>query len=118
MVAHHYVNALELARAAAQDDTELVNRAGPALRDAGDRAMTLNALPQAEAYFRRALELSSADDPQRPALLLRRGRALYLRAEEGAAELAEARTGLLAAGDRDSAAEAVMIPADIGRRQG
>src|SRR2546423_8698153 len=58
MVAHHYVNALELARAAGQEDTELVSRAGPALRDAGDRAMTLNAWPQAEADFPRALELS------------------------------------------------------------
>jgi class 3 adenylate cyclase/tetratricopeptide (TPR) repeat protein len=118
MVAHHYVNALELARAAGQDDAELVDPARAALRAAGDRAMTLNALPQAEAYFRRALELSSADDSERPALLLRCGRAMYLRSEEGAAELAEARTGLVAAGDRDSAAEAVLMLADIAWRQG
>src|SRR5256714_6606963 len=118
MVAHHYVSALELARAAGQDDTDLVSRARPALREAGDRAMTLNAWPQAETYFRRALELSSADDPERPGLLLRYGRALYLRAQEGAAELTEARAGLLAAGDRESAAEAVLMLADIAWKEG
>src|SRR5205814_3349608 len=42
MVAHHYVNALELGRAAGQDDGELVDRVRAALRHAGARAMTLN----------------------------------------------------------------------------
>src|SRR5205814_661636 len=69
MVAHHYVNALELARAAGQDDRELVDRARAALRAAGDRAMTLNALPQAEAYFRHALTLLPDEDAERPQLL-------------------------------------------------
>jgi class 3 adenylate cyclase len=118
MVAHHYVNALELARAAGQDDGALVDRARAALRDAGDRAMTLNALPQAEAYFRTALGLSSDDDPERPALLLRCGRAVYRQADEGAAELSEARTGLLAAGEREAAAEASLMLADIAWKHG
>jgi class 3 adenylate cyclase/tetratricopeptide (TPR) repeat protein len=118
MVAHHYVNALELARAAGQEDGELVGRARAALRDAGERAMTLNALPQAEAYFRTALELSPGDDAERPALLLRYGRVLYLRAEEGAAELTEARMGLLAAGEIEAAAEASLMLADIAWKQG
>ncbi|HEY8777270.1 MAG TPA: AAA family ATPase [Gaiellaceae bacterium] len=118
MVAHHYVNALELARASGQDDAALVDRVRAALRDAGDRAMTLNALPQAEAYFRQALDLSSKEDPERPALLLRCGRALYRQAVEGAAELSEARRGLLAAGDRESAAEALLMLADIAWSQG
>jgi tetratricopeptide (TPR) repeat protein len=118
MVAHHYVNALELARASGQDDGSLVDRARAALRDAGDRAMTLNALPQAEAYFRQALGLSSDDDPERPALLLRCGRAVYRQSEEGASELGEARTGLLAAGDREGAAEASLMLGDIAWKQG
>jgi tetratricopeptide (TPR) repeat protein len=80
--------------------------------------MTLNALPQAESYFRAALDLGSPDDPERPALLLRCGRALYLRAEEGTAELIEARTGLLAAGEREAAAEAALMLADILWKQG
>src|SRR5207247_5226593 len=118
MVAHHYVNALELARAAGQHDGTLVDRARAALRDAGDRAMTLNALAQAESYFRTALGLSSDDDPERLALLLRCGRALYRQADEGAAELSEARTGLLAAGEREAAAEALLMLADIAWKQG
>ncbi len=118
MVAHHYVNALELARAAREHDEALVDRARAALRDAGDRAMTLNALPQAEAYFRTALGLSADDDPERPALLLRCGRARYRQAEEGSPELSEARTALLAAGDREAAAEASLMLADIAWRQG
>jgi len=118
MVAHHYVNALELARAAGQDDGALVDRARAALRDAGDRAMTLNALPQAEAYFRKALALSSDDDPERSALLLRCGRALYRQADEGFAELSEAHAGLLAAGEREAAAEASLMLADIVWKQG
>jgi class 3 adenylate cyclase len=118
MVAHHYVNALELARAAGQDDGALVDRVRAALRDAGDRAMTLNALPQAEAYFRQAVDLSSEEDPERPGLLLRCGRALYRQADEGVAELNEARTGLLAAGERDAAAEASLMLADIAWKEG
>jgi hypothetical protein len=118
MVAHHYVNALELARASGQDDQSLVDRARAALRDAGDRAMTLNALPQAEAYFRQALGLSSDDDPERPALLLRCGRARYRQAEEGSPELSEAHTALLAAGDREAAAEASLMLADVAWREG
>jgi tetratricopeptide (TPR) repeat protein len=118
MVAHHYVNALELARAAGQDDGALVDRVRAALRDAGDRAMTLNALQQAAAYFRQAFDLSAEGDPERPALLLRCGRALYVQAEEGTAELSEAHTGLLAAGDREGAAEASLMLADIAWKQG
>jgi hypothetical protein len=80
--------------------------------------MTLNALPQAESYFRTALDLTSDDDAERPALLLRCGRALYRQAEEGAAELSEARTGLLAAGEREAAAEASLMLADLAWTQG
>ena len=118
MVAHHYVNALELARAAGQIDGGLVDRARAALRDAGDRAMTLNALPQAEAYFRSALGLSSADDPERPALLLRCGRAVYRQEDEGAAELSEARKGLVEVGEKEAAADASMMLADIAWKHG
>jgi len=64
------------------------------------------------------LGFSSDDDPERPALLLRCGRALYRQAEEGAAELSEARAGLLATGDREAAAEASLMLADIAWRQG
>src|SRR5207248_7095348 len=52
MVAHHYVNALELARASGQELSGLDERTVRALREAGERALALNALAQAENYLR------------------------------------------------------------------
>jgi class 3 adenylate cyclase/tetratricopeptide (TPR) repeat protein len=118
MVAHHYVNALELTRAAGQDVSAIVGRAREALREAGDRALSLNALPQAENYFREALALADASDADHADLLFRLGRALYMRNEEGEEELAEARDKLLARGDREAAAEAALMLANVVWKQG
>ena len=52
MLAHHYLTALELARAAGNETPELVERARVALRDAGDRAASLNAFAAAGASTR------------------------------------------------------------------
>ena len=122
MVAHHYSNALELARAAGQDTGDLVVHTRTALREAGEHALTLNALAQAEEYFRRALALIEPDDPERLRLLLQYGRVRYLRDLAGVDEIMEAREGLSEAGDRDGAAEASLMLADIewqgGSREG
>ena len=118
MVAHHYLNALELTRAAGREDGVLADRAQAALRDAGDRALTLNALPQAELYFRQALALVNPDAEEHPQLLFRLGRARYLRDEEGVEELEAAQDGLLAAGDRDTAAEAALLLSDLAWKSG
>ena len=118
MVAHHYLNALELTRAAGREDGVLADRAQAALRDAGDRASTLNALPQAELYFRQALALVNPDAEEHPQLLFRLGRARYLRDEEGVQELEAAQDGLLAAGDRDTAAEAALLLSDLAWKSG
>jgi class 3 adenylate cyclase len=118
MVAHHYVNALELARAAGQDVSSISGRVRVALREAGDRALSLNALPQAEKYFREALALADMNDADHPDLLFRLGRALYLRNEEGDEELSEARDRLLARGDREVAAEAALMVANLRWKRG
>jgi class 3 adenylate cyclase/tetratricopeptide (TPR) repeat protein len=118
MVAHHYLSALELARASSQDIDTLGERAKAALRDAGDRAATLNALPQAERYYAEALALLPADDPERPELLLRLGRTRFLRHTEGADELEAARAGFLAVGDREQAAETSLMLAELSWRSG
>jgi class 3 adenylate cyclase/tetratricopeptide (TPR) repeat protein len=118
MVAHHYVNALELLRAAGEENDELRARTVRALCEAGERALKLNALPQAEAYFRQALELTAAGDPQSARLRLRYGRTLYLRFETGAEELEPARSGLVAQGDHDGAVEASLMLADICWKRG
>jgi class 3 adenylate cyclase/tetratricopeptide (TPR) repeat protein len=112
MVAHHYANALELTRASGGSPNGLVRRTRDALRDAGVRAASLNAVAQAERYFSEALELTEPDDPERVQLLYRLGAAKHIRSWEGSEELAEARDGFIAAGDPESAAEAVLRIAD------
>ena len=118
MVAHHYVSALDLARAAGQDVGAIAPRADVALREAGERAMSLNALRQAERYFSEALELTTETDGDSTAVLFRLGRVKYLNSFGGAEELERARDGLVAAGDRESAAEAALMLADVFWAQG
>jgi hypothetical protein len=122
MVAHHYLSALELARAAGQDLDEIAGPARAALREAGDRAAALNAMAQAERYYGAAVALMQADEPERPELLLRQGRMVFLRLHQGAELLEEARDGLLRAGDREAAADAALMLANIawtaGNRDG
>jgi class 3 adenylate cyclase/tetratricopeptide (TPR) repeat protein len=118
MLAHHYASALELARSAGQAVEELVPRARAALRLAGDRAAALNALPEAERYYRDALALTAREDPAFVELLFRRGRMLFLSGEEGEEELSEARELFLAAGERLRAAEAVIVLAQIAWNRG
>jgi tetratricopeptide (TPR) repeat protein len=96
------------------DPPHVSERAVRALREAGERALTLNALAQAENYYRQARALAP-DDAQ---LLLRYGRVLYLQNEEGEAELTEAHSRLEAAGEREAAAEASLMLADIAWKQG
>jgi class 3 adenylate cyclase/tetratricopeptide (TPR) repeat protein len=107
MLAHHYLTALELDKAAGVDTQELADRARLRLLEAGDRAYALSAFPAAVRSYSAALDLWPPDDPERPQLLLRLGR-VAVRTESGGAadELEEARDGLLAAGDPEAAAEA------------
>jgi tetratricopeptide (TPR) repeat protein len=82
------------------------------LRDAGVRAASLNAVAQAERYFTEARELTERDDPERVQLLYKLGAVKHIRSWEGSEELTEARDGFIAAGDPESAAEAVLRIAD------
>jgi class 3 adenylate cyclase/tetratricopeptide (TPR) repeat protein len=107
MLAHHYTAALELARAAGSDTDELTGRARQVLQAAGDRAFGLNAFPAAERYYADALALWPPDDPARPQLVFRHARALHAAGDARSERaLEEACDVLLAAGDRESAAEA------------
>jgi class 3 adenylate cyclase/tetratricopeptide (TPR) repeat protein len=113
MVAHHYVRALELAQAAGHEVESFAGRARIALREAGDRAAALNAHTQAANYYSDALELVHSDDSERFALLFLRGRSLFMGVGEGEGELEEASVGFEANGDREGAAEAALMLADI-----
>jgi class 3 adenylate cyclase/tetratricopeptide (TPR) repeat protein len=106
MLAHHYLAALELSRAAGEDAATLELPARLALRDAGDRAVALNLSAVAVGFYHEALELWPLDDPDRAGLLLRYGKALRHAERRGHEELGEARDAFLAGGDRERAAEA------------
>jgi len=108
MLAHHYVLALELARAAGLDDDALVEPARMSLREAGDRAVALSAFEGAVRLYERALELSP-DENERAQLLFRQGRAQHLPLGEGGREPLERALETLRGSDPASAAEAETI---------
>ena len=109
LLAHHYGRALAFASAAGQLSGDLADRTRLALRDAADRVTALGVHDRAARYYARSLELWPERDPQRPELEFRAGRARYH--SEGAGEelLTRARDGLLAAGNKQRAAEAEIL---------
>jgi class 3 adenylate cyclase/tetratricopeptide (TPR) repeat protein len=118
MLAYHYLSALEFARASGQATEALAGPARIALKEAGDRAWALVALPAAKRFYAAAFELWPPEEPGRADLLYRYGRALRFTEGRGDEELAEARDGLLAAGDRKTAAEAEALRARLSWDRG
>jgi tetratricopeptide (TPR) repeat protein len=112
LLAHHYLSALELARAAGTNAGVLAAAAATALERAGDRDFALNAFENAIRFYDEALALG-IDEGQRPRVLFRLGAALL---RSGGARrnevLEEARDALLAAGDPEEAAEASALLAE------
>ncbi len=115
MLAHHYLEALALARAAGQDTAEFAPRARRVLRDAGDRAQGLNAYTAAGGFYRQALELCAEDArEERADLLFRIGLAAFGSGVEGREKpLEQACAALLAVDDRRRAAEAEALLAEV-----
>ena len=120
MLAHHYLSALELARAAGQSTDELAQPARAALADAGERALALTAYAAAERFFRAALELWPDDArEQRAELLFRLALTLFYADAEGRADaLEQARAEALAVGDHARAAEIDSLLAQLAWMQG
>jgi class 3 adenylate cyclase len=107
LLAYHYKQALELARAAGNpEDPRLVERALESLRAAGERALALSAYAAADEFLVGALALCTPDDPARPRLLVLRARALFHLSGTGLELVKEALEGFAAAGDREGKAEA------------
>jgi len=118
LLAHHYLAALELARAAGVDAGVLTESAANALQRAGERAFGLNAFASAARFFEEALELGVVDE-ERPRVLFRLGAALHRSGDERkVARLEEARDALLAAADPETAAEACALLAEAWWDQG
>jgi DNA-binding SARP family transcriptional activator/class 3 adenylate cyclase len=118
LLAHHYGSALEFARLAHQETAGLEELARLSLRDAGRQALTLYAFPAAAGFFRRALELWPADEPERGRLLFDLGRALFWAERTGAEELEAARDALIESGDRGPAARAEILLTRLARDRG
>jgi class 3 adenylate cyclase/tetratricopeptide (TPR) repeat protein len=112
MLAHHYLQAIELTAAAGGDVGGFAADARVALADAGDRAFALHAYDAAVRFFRAALDLTPEDDPGLGRVLLRLGRALYAAGGRDPATLERARDALLAAGDGEGAVEANVALAE------
>jgi len=117
MLAHHYLSAIEFAAAAGEQLPDVAERARLALRAAGDRALALSSMRPAAQFYESALELWPTDDPERPYVLLGYGKALREVAVEGAEALIEA-SAALAGRDREAAAEAEIVLADLYWRRG
>jgi class 3 adenylate cyclase/DNA-binding SARP family transcriptional activator/tetratricopeptide (TPR) repeat protein len=118
LLAHHHGSALEFARLAHQETGPLEERARLALRNAGEHALTLYAFPAAAGYFRRALELWPAGDPERDRLRFDLGRSLFWAERTGDEELAAAREALLGIGDRARAVQAGVLLTRLARARG
>jgi class 3 adenylate cyclase len=119
LLAHHYLEALEYAKAAGQAAADLVERGRLALRDAGARALDLAALSSAARFFEAALELWPDNDPDRAELTLRAfGTRWSVSGGDRSAELIEVRDELLAAGRNDLAAEAELLLTNVFWYQG
>ena len=121
LLVHHYLAALELARAAGVDAPALVEPAIGVLFDAAERALRLNAHARAERYATTLLELLGGDDPRRPRALLALSAAEMDLGETAAPEHAlEAARGFAAQGDSAGAANAETFLANVfwqvGRR--
>ena len=119
MLAHHYLTALELSRAAGRPLEDVAGAARVALREAGDRAFSLNVFPTATRYYAAALELWPTEDLDRAELLFRLARARFVSGDELRDQsLAEAREALLASGRSERAAEADALLAEVWWQRG
>jgi class 3 adenylate cyclase/tetratricopeptide (TPR) repeat protein len=103
IIAHHYSQAVALARATGEQArrlAELEERARRFLILAGDRAIGLN-VAQAQVYYQRALALCPPDHPERPWIVAGTARAAFQsgRVQDAAVAYEEAIAGFARHGD-------------------
>jgi tetratricopeptide (TPR) repeat protein len=121
VLAHHYLQALELAEATG-DSVQAAELAQPArhfLALAGDRALGLDT-GQAEARLARALALTPANDPGRTVLLARWAEAAYQagRLSEAAEALNEVLDSLREHEKTETTARALQLRSRLAQRLG
>jgi class 3 adenylate cyclase/tetratricopeptide (TPR) repeat protein len=106
LLAHHYLEAIELSRSAGLDAGELKPAATAALREAGMRAFAIAAYPAAVRALRAAAAWSPSGLDVRALRVL--GKSLSFTEQGGAAELRQAFDGLFDAGAQAEAAVAAI----------
>jgi class 3 adenylate cyclase/tetratricopeptide (TPR) repeat protein len=109
LVAHHYLEAIQYAKAAGREVAHLAAAARTPLRDAGERALRLAAYPQAARYLGAALELMAPDDADRPEVMYRYGFARLSADSTGEETMAEAIDLLRSTGQPELAARAALL---------
>jgi class 3 adenylate cyclase/tetratricopeptide (TPR) repeat protein len=118
VLAHHYLQALELTEAAGDGSAtgDLGASARRYLTLAAERAVGLDTA-RAEELLRQALALCGDDDPDRPELMTRFASALLQRGNvrEAAETLDRALVLLRAADDREATARALMLRSEIAK---
>jgi class 3 adenylate cyclase len=114
LLAHHYTQALALARATgATDDRELVERAVAALQAAGARALALSAFDSAAEFARDGLALLDDGDARAARFLLLRAQALLAFGDDALDPALAAFDAFQEIGDMEGAAEAATIAARV-----
>jgi class 3 adenylate cyclase/tetratricopeptide (TPR) repeat protein len=116
VLAHHYLQALELTEAAGDAAGELGPAARRYLALAGERALGLDTA-RAEELLRQALTLCGEDDPERPELMTRFASALLQRGNvrEAAETLDRALELLRVAGNPEATARALMLRSEVAK---
>jgi predicted ATPase len=110
MLAHHYLQALDYARASRRPTEAIEEPARRAFAEAGDRAFALHAYSSALRYYEVALELWPADDQERSRLLVQHALAAWnARGDEAVDALEQTRAELASAGDVTAAAEIAAL---------
>ena len=109
MLAHHYLEALELVRVTGGDESSLREPARKTLTEAGERALALHAPGAAAGYLDAALELTAEDDPGRAGLFFTYVKTKSLLGEVGLELPARAYELALASGQPELAAESLTL---------
>ncbi len=114
MLAHHYMSALELDRATGRVvDQSFAARALDSMRDAGDRAYSLNAWSKASSFYASALDLAVPGSSDHARLLFDLGRSRYQAGDQDEEMLNGASEALVEAGDDATAAEAEVLLTEL-----
>jgi class 3 adenylate cyclase len=114
MLAHHYLSSIELCRSAGDaPDAALIASASESLREAGDRAFSLNAYASAIRYYQSGLELAVAGSLDRAHLQFKLARTGHLAGDVDLEAITAACGELQACGDRETAAEAEAVLSEL-----